>query len=464
MAELEERLAQSGPASIEAPAGCGKTTLIARSVKVSTGRQLVLTHTNAGVNALRSKMQQLEVPDNKVSVETIDGWSLKYTSAFPEMSGTSTTQPTGNDWIQVRKAVTKLLEIPNLHRIITSSYQGVYVDEYQDCNVIQHKLLASLSQMLPVRVFGDPFQGVFSFSGNLLVDWVKDVLPVFPHLDTLTTPYRWLEDNKDLGKWLFKLRECIKENKKIVFDMPVQWKKKIDPYSCTTGCNTCELCRKHPQNETAILFRGFNKDCREVARHSGMHQAIEEIECKRLMVFAARLESSLGTNKVNEYLEAFVKDCYTKWDEMKKSDLIAHCLDTANHCHDVLPILALLETIESSHIGRCFCQDLWQTALRAFRLYVEAPSEYTSLKDAAWKAREITRRSGRKLPGRLASTVLLVKGLEFDHAVIVNADELISMKQPVDPLYGAKCFYVAATRASKSLTIFSSSNMISNWR
>ena len=60
MSELHATLAAcSGNGYVVAPAGFGKTHTIAQATSLSTGRQLVLTHTHAGVNALRKKMRAL---------------------------------------------------------------------------------------------------------------------------------------------------------------------------------------------------------------------------------------------------------------------------------------------------------------------------------------------------------------------------------------------------------------------
>lgn len=49
--------------SITAPAGCGKTQLIADTLAQHTGPRpvLILTHTNAGVTALRGRMARARV-------------------------------------------------------------------------------------------------------------------------------------------------------------------------------------------------------------------------------------------------------------------------------------------------------------------------------------------------------------------------------------------------------------------
>jgi hypothetical protein len=52
--------------SVAAPAGCGKTQLIADALTQHTDNKpvLVLTHTNAGVTALRARLQRGAVPSS----------------------------------------------------------------------------------------------------------------------------------------------------------------------------------------------------------------------------------------------------------------------------------------------------------------------------------------------------------------------------------------------------------------
>ncbi len=57
----------------------GKTELIAATVaKIAAedGGVLVLTHTHAGVDALRRRMRRLGVPKERITVRTIDSWSF----------------------------------------------------------------------------------------------------------------------------------------------------------------------------------------------------------------------------------------------------------------------------------------------------------------------------------------------------------------------------------------------------
>ncbi len=79
---------------------------------------------------------------------------------------------------------------------------------------------------------------------------------------------------------------------------------------------------------------------------------------------------------------------------------------------------------------------------RAVRAFVGG--EAKSLEQAARVIRNRTRRLGRVLPRCAVGTTLLVKGLEFDHAIVLDAEK-----------YDAKNLYVAMTRGSRSLTIVS---------
>lgn len=61
--------------TVTAPAGCGKTHLIAESLRNNPAKKpvLVLTHTNAGVASLRTKLNGLKVETSKYRLSTIDG-------------------------------------------------------------------------------------------------------------------------------------------------------------------------------------------------------------------------------------------------------------------------------------------------------------------------------------------------------------------------------------------------------
>lgn len=75
--------------SITAPAGCGKTQLIADALARHHGSKpvLVLTHTNAGLAALRARLEKAKVPTAKYKIATLDGFAMRLIGKFPMRSG-----------------------------------------------------------------------------------------------------------------------------------------------------------------------------------------------------------------------------------------------------------------------------------------------------------------------------------------------------------------------------------------
>jgi len=91
--------------------------------------------------------------------------------------------------------------------------------------------------------------------------------------------------------------------------------------------------------------------------------------------------------------------------------------------------------------------ELFHEMLRALSEYETC--YYSCLEDAAIITRDRTRRTGRA-PGRyVISRTLLVKGLEFDHTLVLDANTL-----------DRKNLYVALTRASRSLTVLGTSPVL----
>lgn len=72
-----------------APAGCGKTQLIANALRNHKFAKpiLVLTHTNSGVAALRGRLDKAGVKPSAYRLSTIDGWAIRLISTFPLRSG-----------------------------------------------------------------------------------------------------------------------------------------------------------------------------------------------------------------------------------------------------------------------------------------------------------------------------------------------------------------------------------------
>lgn len=69
-----------------APAGYGKTHTLAECIKYcpDNQKQLILTHTNAGIASILEKIKELEIDTRKCHVNTIAGFAQKYVLSLCE--------------------------------------------------------------------------------------------------------------------------------------------------------------------------------------------------------------------------------------------------------------------------------------------------------------------------------------------------------------------------------------------
>ena len=183
--------------TVTAPAGCGKTHLIAQSLMrhIESKPILILTHTNAGVAALRARLDKAGVSGKSYRLSTIDGWSMRLIGLFPHRSGIDTKilklEDPPRDYPEIRNGAWRLLEGGHIQDILVANYCRIIVDEYQDCSEAQHAIVCHAAMALPTCVLGDPLQAIFGFGGSKLADWDGDVCAFFPIVGELDIPWRW---------------------------------------------------------------------------------------------------------------------------------------------------------------------------------------------------------------------------------------------------------------------------------
>jgi DNA helicase-2/ATP-dependent DNA helicase PcrA len=168
--DLYRALGESVTGYVIAPAGCGKTEAIVRAVKsYCAGKQLVLTHTHAGVGALRKRFKDNDVSSESYHLETISGWTLSWVRHYPQLSGFTGALPVpkNSEWPSIYVAAANLLNNPFVQWVVKNSYAGIIVDEYQDCTLQMHNLILKLKAILACRVLGDPLQAIFGFNEPL---------------------------------------------------------------------------------------------------------------------------------------------------------------------------------------------------------------------------------------------------------------------------------------------------------
>lgn len=448
-----------------APAGYGKTHLIALAVRASSGRQLILTHTFAGVTSIKTKMTVLGVPASKYQVDTIASWSLRLCLAYPKTSGWRTENPTSKQWNKLYECCAGLLGKKFIRHVVAATYAGVYVDEYQDCSDLQHSLVCALAEFLPSRILGDPMQAIFDFDEGKPVDWEAHVYPSFGCLGQLETPWRWEKAGEPkLGAWLKEARKKIEEGQKI--DLLGERPSSVvhihtDPEYLASK-QYSSLCDLLGHNESVIALHGGDQQSKNkthlLARTmAGRFSSIEEVEGKDLHSFLKKFGAAKTVQAGFLLALDFSKKCFTGVDKAltagtkrgevakqskgTKYPLVLHAANaylnkpTSGHLKSFF--LALKANPETSAYRR----DLLYRFLNVLKMHIDG--EGATLTEAANLYQREMRHTGRPISYRkLIGTTLLVKGLEYDHAVILDADAL-----------DAKDLYVAMTRGSKSLTI-----------
>ena len=207
-----DKIMQMSSAAIIAPAGHGKTEMISEIVKHAEGKQLLLTHTNAGVDAIEKRLQKWKVSKEKYTVTTIAAFCIKWCVSYDNtgcFDKTLSPLKSGKEakayYEQLYSGAKKIFATSWVGNVLKASYAGIIVDEYQDCIQVQHEIILAMNKHLPVRILGDPMQGIFSFAGDL-VDWNHLEFPV---VDVKTKPWRWSKCNPELGEYLTTVRGAL---------------------------------------------------------------------------------------------------------------------------------------------------------------------------------------------------------------------------------------------------------------
>ncbi|MDD2300565.1 MAG: AAA family ATPase, partial [Fermentimonas sp.] len=207
----------SSKSLLVAPAGYGKTYSIAECLRHTPDnqKQLILTHTHAGVASIKEKVSDRGVESSKYHIETITGFAQKYVLAFCDSAEIPPQEEKGYFDTIIENAI-GLFSLDSVKRIVMCTYDGLFVDEYQDCTKKQHQIIKFLSEVLPTRLIGDGMQGIFDFN-DTLVDLEND-LEDFSYRATLDIPWRWRKEgnNEALGDSIKEIRAILESDNKVV--------------------------------------------------------------------------------------------------------------------------------------------------------------------------------------------------------------------------------------------------------
>lgn len=467
MPEPEIDLLAIDRGTVTAPAGCGKTHLIAEALTrhVDPKPILILTHTNAGVVALRGRLDLAGVPSRAYRLSTIDGWAIRLIGMFPARSGHNPDllklEDRKNDYPNIRAAAARLLKAGHVNDMLAASYSRLIVDEYQDCSLRQHAIVWFAAKTIKTCLLGDPMQAIFGFGTDLLADWNEHVCRYFPVAGELGTPWRWKNAGTEpLGRWLLDVRRRLMNGEPVdVRTAPagmVNWVH-LDGTEDHARQLKAGLVRA-PGAQGHVLIIGDSKkpkSQRQFASQTPGAITVENVELGELVEFARdlNLAAADALNRVVDFAQNVMVNTGA-------ADLLRRVQSIRNHTNKNPPnavesaAVTFAERPSHRQAAVLLAEIGQQAGVRAHRPHVLracikalqtcAGTDGLSFHDAAIRMREQNRLLGRPLPKRAVGSTLLLKGLEAEVAVILNAHTL-----------DAKNLYVAMTRGSKLLTICS---------
>lgn len=464
----EINIFQARLGSITAPAGCGKTQLIADTLIQHTDAKpvLVLTHTNAGVTALRARLQRKGISSAAYRLSTLDGFTMRLASQFPLRTGLDErilelARP-NNDYPAIRRAVLELLEAGHVSSPIGSTYSRLLVDEYQDCNTVQHAIVCALARTLPTCVLGDPMQAIFGFR-DPLVNWERGVQVAFPPIGELQTPWRWrLALMEELGAWLLEVRTTLQAGQSVdLRGAPegVQWIRLTKGLEVQQRLMAARTQAPDRDGRVLIICDSMNVHGRHrLSMHTPGATSVEAVDLKDLVDFASQFD--LASPDALRQLAEFASSMMT---EVGVANLLTR-VDTIRSGRARTPpspaeaaavtflekpsyfaSLTLLQLLAAKDGARVYRPEVLHCSIAALRAAVGVEG----FLNAAVQARERNRHLARPLGKRSVGSTLLLKGLEADVAVILEPEKMT-----------AQHLYVALTRGAKRVVICSSTPIL----
>jgi DNA helicase-2/ATP-dependent DNA helicase PcrA len=452
-------LLQIDRGAVVAPAGCGKTQLIVNAAARNQGKPLlIITHTNAGVVALRSRLTKAKVPAANYRLATLDGWALRVVLAYPELSGLRPDLGAIH-YPALRSAVLAAIRSGALDDVLRATYSRLIVDEYQDCNDAQHAMVIALAERLPCAVLGDPLQRIFTFAGTV-PEWEGRVLIDFPMVASLDKPWRWINAKQpDLGRWILDIRDDLIAGRGVdISTAPaaVTWRHVADTSDHDSFKD--QALRAMRGGSTLIIGDQFSIDARvAIAREYEDVHVVERAELPEAAFEAARIANGPDDRLLERGLE-FAGRVMTGV-ELDRADAIRDAAAIGSPAVDAAEaamfqvatapsfagLAKMLDALAGTHGRRVFRPDILSVVVDALR----RTGLGEDLRARTIEVKEARRANGRPLPRRGIGSTLLLKGLEADHLILLDGT-------PLD----AANLYVALSRGAESLYVIAGTPML----
>ena len=463
---------------IVAPAGHGKTHTIVDCLehyKPEGKKILILTHTHAGIASIREKIAERNIPTKYYEINTICSFSLNLTLSYVPEDQLPDDSDMNDKYRKAQEFAMTLLSSKPIRSVMKAKYDHVIVDEYQDCEFEQHRLINKLGEIIKVHILGDAMQGIFDFNGSP-VDLNGVHLSAYQeNCQTLSTPWRWINAGcPELGQEILEIRQLLDNGqavnihnyKQIVYiktdKIDYFWAAKSSTEKpeiikilqyCLSDRYNGNLLVIHPESHrkeprTKLAKRLFNLGMLESIDDKDYYDTLNSFDNSQGDALIASIRDFLKltciAGDIDDWIrsDGKIKNKKNEKDILKSESLnnIINPLKNENSPHNILTIIYHIRDVLG--INRVARKDIFYTIERILK---DAQNRNITLLDALKLNRDKVRRIGRSIHGKYIGTTLLTKGLECETVIVLDAHKFPT----------AEHLYVALSRCSRRLIVAS---------
>jgi hypothetical protein len=374
-------------------------------------------------------------------------------------------QNPGRDYGAIQESAVRLVASGAISAILAATYAHVIVDEYQDCGTLQHALLQHVASVVPTCVLGDPMQAIFGFRPGSMPDWNREVCSFFPKMHTLTTPWRWKNVGAhELGEWLLAVRTSMTNSTGIdlsVAPAAVKWielngandhqqrlragsQRTPVPYASVLIIADSRNPKSHAQfaSQIPVATTVENVDLKDLIAFADLADLSDANTLDALITFAAQLMSNIEAPQLLNRIGSLMRGSARK--DATRVEAAALNFRAAPSPGNAANLFEKLSKTERTNVHR---PEMLRACLKALQQCEHDPSAIFG--NVARRVREELRAGGRAVVGRAVGSTLLLKGLEADLAVILDADAM-----------DARHLYVGMTRGARGLVVCSKGKIL----
>lgn len=245
---------------------------------------------------------------------------------------------------------------------------------------------------------------------------------------------------------------------------PIEWKPTVSPGAQVLACKDVY----YDEASTVVAILKWPYQCHNLAKKlGGAYSSMEELESKDLIKYAQALDHASNGCEAALVLLHLARACMTGLPSAVKSMQtrleagglprvtartpnvsVVNAVIAIAKAPTPTNILAVIQAIEAMAGASVHRSELWRLFKRS--MAVQDDEGVDTTQEAAVIVRDRAREDGRMPQQRTISRTLLVKGLEYDHSIILNANLLDN----------AQDFYVAATRGRSTLSVLSKNRVL----